>query len=153
MYIKIDEWDTWNMETTLGYIIRPMMAQLKATKHGAPFVDIEVVPAELRPEDMTEEERMNGGVDSTHFKRWDWVIDEIIFAFDSLPGGKNEDWEDQFTSGTSELHFKRLEDGMSEMVHGENDTMKIDWDGRQKYADRINKGFLLFGKYYTAMWD
>ena len=38
-YVKIDYWDTWSMDHTLSYIIVPMLKQLKATKHGAPYVD------------------------------------------------------------------------------------------------------------------
>ena len=47
-YIKIDKWDTWSMDSTLSPIILPMLKQLKATKHGAPYIDDEDVPAKLR---------------------------------------------------------------------------------------------------------
>ena len=47
--IRIDPWDTWSMDTTLAHIVLPMLKQLKATKHGAPQVDVEDVPEELRP--------------------------------------------------------------------------------------------------------
>ena len=47
-YVKIDRWDTWSMDHTLGQIALPMLRQLKATKHGAPLVDDEDVPEELR---------------------------------------------------------------------------------------------------------
>ena len=43
-YVKIDRWDTWSMDHTLGMIALPMLRQLKATKHGAPLVDDEDVP-------------------------------------------------------------------------------------------------------------
>ena len=47
-YVKIDRWDTWSMDHTLAFIILPMLKQLKADKHGAPFVDDEDVPEHLR---------------------------------------------------------------------------------------------------------
>ena len=47
-YVKIDYWDTWSMDHTLGHIALPMLKQLKATKHGSPFVDDEDVPEHLR---------------------------------------------------------------------------------------------------------
>ena len=42
--VQIDKWDTWNMDATLAHIIVPMLKQLKATKHGAPYVADEDVP-------------------------------------------------------------------------------------------------------------
>ena len=37
-YVKIDRWDTWSMNHTLGQIALPMLKQLQASKHGAPTV-------------------------------------------------------------------------------------------------------------------
>ena len=155
--VHIDRWDTWNMETTLGYIIRPMLQQLHANKHGAPWVDDEDVPEHLRStaaRELTQEERDNGHTDDNHFKRWDWVLDEIIFAFESLEGGINEDWEEQFTSGEYDYQFKKTdEDGTSQLVRGPNHTAETDWDGHRAYGKRIQRGFCLFGKYYQNLWD
>ena len=155
--VLIDRWDTWNMETTLGYIIRPMLQQLHANKHGAPWVDDEDVPEHLRStaaSELTQEERDNGHTDDNHFKRWDWVLDEIIFAFESLEGGINEDWEEQFTSGEYDYQFKKIEeDGTSQLVRGPNHTAETDWDGHRAYGKRIQRGFCLFGKYYQNLWD
>lgn len=155
--VHIDRWDTWNMETTLGYIIRPMLRQLRENKHGAPWVDDKDVPEHLRstaaPE-LTQEQRDNGHTDENHFKRWDWVLDEIIFAFESLEGGSNEDWEDQFTTGDYDFQFKKIdEDGTSQLVHGPLHTAETDWEGRRAYGERIQNGFCLFGKYYQHLWD
>jgi hypothetical protein len=47
-YVKIDRWDTWSMDSTLADIILPMLKQLKKTNHGAPYVDDEDVPYELK---------------------------------------------------------------------------------------------------------
>jgi len=52
--IHIDRWDTWSMDHTLAPVILPMLVQLKATKHGAPCVDLEDVPEELRPTNTEE---------------------------------------------------------------------------------------------------
>jgi len=155
--VHIDRWDTWNMETTLGYMIRPMLKQLKANKHGAPFVDDEDVTEELRstaaPE-LTEEQKNIHDVDDNHFKRWDWVLDEMIFAFESLDGGANQDWEEQFTTGNYDFRFKKIDEkGTSEMVRGSDHTAVTDWDGRKAYATRVQNGFRLFGKYYQSLWD
>ena len=149
--VHIDPWDTWSMDDTLAHIILPMLKQLKATKHGAPQVDVEDVPKELRP---TKKElaayNKDGTTDDKFFERWDWVLDEMIFAFDNKV---NDDWEEQFESGTSDIQWKTLEGGMSEMVRGLNDTKEYDWEGRKKYQERISNGFRLFGKYFENLWD
>jgi hypothetical protein len=153
--VHIDKYDTWNMETTLGYIVRPMLKQLRAEKHGAPQVELEDVPENLRPiESDIEKYKNDGTTDDLFFKRWDWVMDEMIFAFESLDGGVNEDWEEQFTTGNYDLRFKKIDEkGTSEMIHGSDHTAVTDWDGRKAYAARIQNGFRLFGKYYSSLWD
>ena len=149
--VHIDRWDTWSMDDTLAHIILPMLKQLKATKHGAPWVAVEDVPKELRPSKQEVLAYNNDGTtDEQFFARWDWVLDEMIFAFDSKV---NDGWEDQFETGTSDLQWKTLEGGMSEMVRGPNDTKEYDWEGRKKYQERISNGFRLFGKYYENLWD
>ena len=154
--VHIDKWDTWNMETTLGYIVRPMLKQLKEKTHGAPWVDDEDVPEELRstaaPE-LTQEQKDTGHTDDNHFKRWNWVMDEMIFAFESLEGGVNEDWEDQFTTGAYDYQSVKQEDGNYLMVQGPKHTAETDWDARKEYGKRIQNGFRLFGKYYQNLWD
>ena len=148
--VHIDRWDTWSMDHTLAYIVLPMLKQLKATKHGAPYVDPKECPLELQPKKQTKKQKDNGETDSTHFERWDWVLDEMIFAFESK---LDEGWEDQFESGEWDMHWKQLEDGMSQMVEGPNHTRVYDWEGRKAYQERISNGFRLFGKYYESLWD
>lgn len=151
--IRIDPWDTWSMDCTLGYIIRPMLHQLNKEKHGAPFVDDEDVPLELRSTSAPPKEN-DYDTDDNHFLRWDWILNQMIFAFDSLDGGANQDWEDQFTTGDYDLRFKKISDnGTSEMVRGPNHTAKTDWDARKAYAERVQNGFRLFGKYFQHLWD
>ena len=150
--VRIDRWDTWGMGETLGYIIRPMLKQLQASKHGAPFVDDEDVPEELRSSSAPPKEN-EWDTDDNHFKRWDWVLEEMIFAFESLDGGTNEDWEDQFTTGEDDLKWIKQEDGNFRMTKGPNHTAETDWDARKAYGARIQNGFRLFGKYYQSLWD
>jgi len=151
--VHIDPWDTWNMHDTLGYIVRPMLKQLKAGKHGAPHVDKEDAPKELYGKKLTKKQKDSGETDDKHFERWDWVLDEMIFAFESLAGGENEDWASSFWSGEHDYQWKKMEDGLSEMVHGPNHTAEHDEEGYNAYAERIQNGFRLFGKYYQNLWD
>jgi hypothetical protein len=152
--VRIDNYDTWSMDHTLAHIVIPMLKQLKATKHGAPYVYPEDVPTELRP---TEKEltayTKNSETDSKFFERWDWVMDEMIFAFES----KHNDWEEQFQSGEHDVAWIEIMKGKlkghSEMVKGPNDTYEVNWEGRKAYQERITNGFRLFGKYYQNLWD
>ena len=77
-------------------------------------------------------------------------MNEMIFAFDSKV---NDGWEDQFETGVSDLQWKQLEGGMSQMVEGPNHTKVYDWEARKVYEERIRNGFCLFGKYYNNLWD
>ena len=80
--VHIDEYDVWSLDHTLALIIRPALLILKENKQGAPIVVQEDVPEELR---MTEaEERLfnkEGETDDRFFERWDYVLDEMIWAF------------------------------------------------------------------------
>jgi hypothetical protein len=149
--VHIDRWDTWSMDDTLAHIILPMLKQLKETKHGAPYVDLKDVPKELHGKKLTKKQKDNGEVDDKHFERWDWVLDEMIFAFETkVDDGR---WEEQFETGTSDLQWKKLEDGNYQMVDGPEHTRVYDWEGRKTYQERISNGFRLFGKYYENLWD
>ena len=122
--VQIDPWDTWSMDHTLAPIILPMLQQLKETKHGAPEVNDSDVPRYLRR--SAEEKRdynHNGITDDLWHDRWDWVLDEMIYAFD-CKANKDDVW----------MRFK--------------DRKEID-----KEQERISNGFRLFGKYYEALWD
>lgn len=154
--VHIDRWDTWSMDETLSFIILPMLKQLKENKHGAPYVDDEDVPEHLRSTSappLTEEQKNIHAGDDNHFKRWDWVLDEMIFAFETKAGSL-VDWEDQFTKGDYDWMFKKVdESGTSQLIEGPNHTAETDWEGRKAYAARIQNGFRLFGKYYQGLWD
>jgi hypothetical protein len=153
VYIHIDKWDTWGMDNTLAFIILPMLKQLKATTHGSPSVDDEDVPEHLRstaaPE-LSEEDKNVGACDDNHHKRWQWVLDEMIFAFENKV---DDDWEFQFTTGEYDYRSVKQEDGNYLMVQGPNHTANTDWDARKAYSDRMQNGFRLFGKYYQGLWD
>lgn len=149
--IRIDKWDTWNMDTTLAHIITPMLKQLKATQHGAPNVDMEDVPEELRVGKLEGEY----DVDENYFKRWEYVLDEMIFAFES----KHIQWEDQFWKVKPEIDWDNPIDTESSNTRTDIQPIRwktegiCDWEGRDKYQKRITNGFRLFGKYYESLWD
>jgi hypothetical protein len=157
--VKIHNYDTWSMDHTLAYIVLPMLKQLKATKHGSPFVDDEDVPEELKSTSAPAKEN-EWDTDDNHFRRWDWVLDEMIFAFECE---LDDSWEDAFRSGVMDtiwLPVDREGNAVPEedakffqMGEGPNHTYHCDYDGMKVVQDRIQNGFRLFGKYYQALWD
>jgi len=133
--IRIDRYDTWNMDHTLALIILPMLKQLKSTKHGSPYTDDEDVPEHLRSTaatPLTQDEKDCGHTDDLWFKRWDWIMDEMIYAFEME---LDEDWDLNI--------YQREPEGWDDAKFAE----------RKVIQDRIANGFRLFGKYYQGLWD
>ena len=141
-YVKIDRWDTWSMDYSLSHIIVPMLKQLKETKHGAPFVDDEDVPEELKSTSAPPKEN-DYDTDDNHFKRWDWALNEMIWAF-----------EQNLDNNSEEKFFDHAEWDEKEKDFGKNlHKIKIDQPGLKAHQDRKANGFRLFGKYYQGLWD
>jgi len=80
--VRIDPWDTWSMDSTLTPIILPMLKQLKTSKHGAPSTDDKDVPSNIQSINAKPKEHEHD-IDEFHFARWAWVMDEMIFAFET----------------------------------------------------------------------
>jgi hypothetical protein len=160
--VKIDRYDTWNMDGTLAYIILPMLKQLKATTHGSQSVDDEDVPEGLglRSTEAPTKENEWDADDNMH-KRWEWVLSELIWTFEQLHN--DTDWEAQYHTGVTDLVWKPVDKSGNEvpeegaklylMQKGPNDTSVFDNDGYTAHSKRIDNGLRLFGKYYRGLWD
>ena len=136
--VRIDPHDTWSMDHTLAHIILPMLVQLKATKHGSPFVDDKDVPKELRSTSAAPKEN-EWDTDDNHFKRWDWILDEMIWAFNQKC---RDDWESdyyEYEDDDTERYGLKL--------------VREDREGSKAHHQRMTNGFKLFGKYYENLWD
>ena len=160
--VKLDPWDTWNADDTLAHIVLPMLVNLKLTKQGAPNVDPEDVPENLRAGKLEiEQYNTDGTTDALFFKRWDYVLDEMIWAFSEHTKDYDEA-EGKFWSGTHDIEWTPVDEDSNEvakedakyfrMDRGPNDTSEWDREGWQAYMDRKKNGFRLFGKYYTSLW-
>ena len=149
--VKIDPWDTWSMDHTLADIILPMLKQLKATKHGAPFVDDEDVPEGMNLRSTEAEPKENEwDTDSNHFKRWDWVLDEEIWAFEQLT---MDDAEGQFFDHSAyDGGPLGTDEWLDDLTKGVS-KVKYDKEGHEAWSKRKANGFRLFGKYYENLWD
>ena len=163
-YVHIDEYDTWNMDSTLALIILPMLKQLKETKHGSANVENEDVPEYLRSTNNESYEQLSfdfyhkDAIDAyadVH-KRWDWVLDQMIFAFERIV---DDSWEEKYSSGEHD-HIPEPcawdADGKPtsfRFKEGPNHTYKCDFEGMKREQDQIDNGLRLFGKYYRGLWD
>jgi len=138
--VRIDDHDTWSMDYTLAHIILPMLEQLKRTKHGSPSVHNADVPKELRmsKKDMAQFAK-DGSTDDNFFKRWDWVLDEMIWAFNQKC---RDNWDEDFYEYEND--------------DAEQFGVKLVWEDREgskAHQERMSNGFRLFGKYYENLWD
>ena len=150
-YVKIDRWDTWSMDHTLAHIILPMLKQLDKEKHGAPFTEDDDVPEYLRSH-MAQPKENEWDTDSLHFMRWDWILAEMIWAFEQK---LKDDDESQFYDHSVyekddgktnfDQFFKDISDGVK--------RTKVDEEGLKAHQKRKANGFRLFGKYYQNLWD
>lgn len=154
-YVKIDSWDSWSLDHTLADVIAPALRQLKATKHGSPFVEDEDVPVHLQSERHKKAKKRTkkavepythavdmGDDDTTLHDRWDWVLEEMIWAFDQMlddEKGEGQFWNHSNSSG---LPWEST-----------YTPPACDWAGLKRHQERMQNGFRLFGKYYLALWD
>ena len=140
-YVKIDRWDTWSMDHTLAHIIHPMLIQLNKTKHGGPFTEDDDVPDEIKSTNAEPKEN-EWDIDSNHFKRWDYILNEMIWAFEQE---LKDDDESQFFDHTESRGIKDFNESMKKL--------KVDHEGLEAHQKRKANGFRLFGRYYQNLWD
>jgi hypothetical protein len=177
--IRIDKYDTWGMDNTLAHIVLPMLKQLKATKHGSPYVDQEDLPSELRltkrETKVHDEGHWNKKLKATEEEidaaskkfhaQFDWVLDQMIWSFEQEldEDNANSHYYDPYAEGEpleeEPKSYVIKDDGTKE----ETDPL-FDNDFRRKmgkfnkekyhaYQTRKQLGFTLFGKYYQSLWD
>lgn len=123
--VKIHDYDIYSADTTLAYIILPVLQKLKENKHGSPYVNLEDVPEYLHPtKEELEEYKKYGTTDSKYFERWEYVLDHMIWSFDQV---------------IKENNF-------------EIDNFK-DCEEYKAHNEKVDYGLRMFGKYYRALWD
>jgi hypothetical protein len=122
--VRIDPWDTWSMDHTLALIIHPMLVQLKQMNHGYFSSDAEDAPS-IGKGDETD----YGGNDTRALDRYNWIMDEMIWTFDTLK-----------TDRDHELFYNE-------------ETGEYNFEGQKEHDERIRNGLRLFGKYFRALWD
>lgn len=156
--VHVDYYDVWGADHTLGLIIAPTLKKLKEVQHGHPYVDNEDVPEEIR--DATSGERMDGSVDKDWEARWNYVLDEMIWAFEQY--SDPYEGENQFFHNVDQLDmiFTPLEDNPKlsslDFNHQKDPSKPPYWrdkEGLKKHHERKKNGLRLFAKYYDSLWD
>ena len=139
--VFLDEWDSFNADHTIALIAAPLLQQLKLTKHGSGMVDDEDVPEELRSTSAPPKENEWDTDDNLH-KRWDWVLDEMIWALTEHARG----------NGDSKFYdHSEVDEEADIMVQVAQ--IKCDREGLEAYNKRKQRGFELFGRYFQNLWD
>jgi len=166
--VHIDDFDIWSLDHSLALIISPALKMLKASQCGAPIVSNHDVPEQLH----TAEDFEDVDEDPNYFKRWNYVLDEMIWAFDIIA---EDNGDAQFHTGRSDTYWQALDENHDElgepfpfdqevneykdkarfytMIKGPKDTTHFDVEGYTKHHERINNGTRLFGVYYRSLWD
>ena len=139
VYVRIDNYDVWNMDETLRHIIGPMFVRLKKIKHGYGFIQDEDVPEELRSIHAPAEREYEW--DRNAEKRYEWLLNEMIWAF-------NTDHEEV----TNKFYDHSAVDKDADL-NTQIKQMKVDREGLDAYQARLQKAYELFGKYYQTFWD
>jgi hypothetical protein len=138
--IRIDAFDTYSADHTLALIIAPLLKALKHDKHGAPLVDDEDVPEHLRSTAAPAPE-FAWDIDDNHFKRWDWVLDEMIWAMEQIVIDDDSRFYDH----------SEVDDDAD--LNTQLKQMKVDSIALEQHHQRIVNGCVLFGKYFQSLWS
>ena len=122
--IRIDPYDIWSMDHTLALVIHPMLLRIKKAKGGSPQVDDGDVPEHLKSTTAEKQPEQDYDVDSNYHARWEYVLDEMIFAFENI-----------------------IDDSKEYQLY-----KPYDKDRLAAHTKRIQNGLNLFGKYYRDLW-
>ena len=150
--VHVDRWDTWGMDSTLAYIILPMLKQLRDTKHGSPGS----MPAFEQTSNSAQlcfdfyEEGDEAAWEAGH-QQWKEILDEMIWGFEQI----NSDWEDQYWRVHPELDLDDYpeDEGKDSIPVRWKVEGDCDYEGMRKHGERIQAAMELFGRYYLNLWD
>ena len=136
-YMEMTDQAIWNMDDTLAHIVSPMLKLLKEKKHGSAYVDDADVPESLHHKEALENQD-HPDHDDLICKRWDYVMDEMVWAFEQKT---RDNWEGDY------YEFDENTKGWPPKYK------RHDVEGLKAHQARMSNGFRLFGKYYEALWD
>lgn len=135
--VKIDDYDTWNLDYTLALIILPALKAYK-NNHDSSY-----------PGDLKSHEE------------WEAVLDKMIWSFENIATDYEED--EFYTEVIGKIYFpepkrdQKPYDKNHWWTHfGFNRSfshMRFDSEGYTKHREKVQEGLNLFGKYFRNLWD
>lgn len=148
--IHIDAFDVWNADHTIGLVVHPILLKLKEKMHGAAMVDDIDVPDHLKDSDILKKDP---NAESKVHEKWEWVLGEIIFAFEHI-GPKAYSWEREYETGEmGGLVFEDSDHDGFRTVNVDMGDFVSDDVGKDAVRKRITNGLMLFAKYHSGLWD
>ena len=140
--VRIDDYDTWSMDHTVALVVAPLLKQLAKEKHGYPNTDGDDAPH------IGMGEPDKHGLDSKAEARWDWILSEMIWAFDEiLEEDEYKNYYDPYAPG------EVIEDPGFFGEEVRRELGKFNKEKCAAYEARKSNGFRLFGKYFENLWD
>ena len=160
--VKIEHFDTWNLDATLALIVLPMLIQLKHNKQGVPndFADVGGADYDVQNSFDFYKETHNDAFEEG-CKRWEEVLDKMIWSFQQIA---LEDYDDKYHHGTPKFDWIKTDQKFKNPLTGKlEETYQMvdknpnehwyDHIGHKLHEERIQEGLDLFGKYYRNLWD
>jgi len=117
--------DLWSLDYTIAKFVLPRLIELKKQMHGIPNAMFEPLP--------DGEYSYNAEQMAVAEKKWNAVLDEIIFAMDYIANSREWNYYPKKTWPEK--------------------TEKEDYEELLKVEERVQNGLILFGKHFRSLWD
>jgi hypothetical protein len=139
--VDIHDSDIDNADYILAMIAAPLLEKLRQNKQGSGNIDDIDVPENLRSTSVPKPHDCY--VDENHHLRWDYVMNEMIFAMREIANQKS----------STDLFFDHSKLDENSSFAEQIDAVICDRIGLDAYDQRIQKGCELFGKYFQSLWS
>ena len=149
--VEVGYGDDWNADFTLAVIAAPLLKKVKENKQGAPCVDDADVPEELRSTSCAPKEN-EWDTDANHFKRWDYVLDEMLFAMQEIANGNENEPPYHTKAGTMEFGDVDKKTKTGPVIFKGWESTPESKAANKAYHDRVQNGCVLFGTYFRSLW-
>lgn len=142
--VQVEYSDDWNADWTIATMVLPLLKKVKENKQVAPFVEDMHVPEHLRSTSAPPKEN-EWDTDANYFKRWYYVLDEMLFAMQEI-ANHYENEPEVFVWPEENEHLPLMEQmRLSIKIPGAEESFKA-------YHSRIQNGCVLFGTYFRSLW-
>ena len=150
--IKIENFDTWNLDHSIAMILYPALLQLKEIKQGLPSEFAEVGGEDWSPQQCFDfYSETTSACFALGEKRWDEVMDKMIWSFQQLCLAN---YDDKYHHGEMKIRWTEEDSqGLSTMIDENPTEHWYDNVGHQLHQDRIQEGLDLFARYYRNLGD